>query len=107
MANRDYLVRGHMRFSDEELPNLFERYAALVRTSQLYRDHTTEQVALATTGDVGAACKCISGVKNNVKMGKKLQLEDLLAEALFDMAVLAQKNGFTLEGLMDKKLRNR
>ena len=107
MTSKDYLVRGHMRFSDDELPNLFERYAALVRTSQLYRDNTPEQIALTTSGDVGAVCKQISGVKNNVKLAKKLQLEDFLAEAVFDLAVLAQKTGFSLEELMHKKLQNK
>ena len=107
MTSRDYLVRGHMRFSDDELPNLFERYAALVRTSQLYRECNTEKIALTTAGDVGAVCKHITGVKNDVKIGRKLQMEDLLAEALFDIAVLAQKTGYTLEGLMDKKLQNK
>ena len=105
MTSRDYLVRGHMRFSDDELPNLFERYTALVRTSKLYRECTSEKIALATAGDVGAVCKHIAGVKNDVKIGRKLQMEDLLAEALFDVAVLAQKTGYPLEGLMDKKIR--
>ena len=107
MSSTNFLVRGHSRLSDDNTDEILYRYSNMAHRSNLQTKHTAEEIALTLVGDCGVACKQIVGISNQVKLAKRLQVEDTLTETLFDLTALAQKLGFSLEGLMQRKMQQK
>jgi hypothetical protein len=106
MSNASFLIQGHSRSSDDNTDETLHKYSNLVHASDLQTEDT-RNIALTLAGDCGVACKQIAGTSNRVKLTKRLQVEDTLTEALFDLTALAQKLGFSLEGLMQRKMQQK